>query len=61
MTLAIICYDLGDVDIIRDVPKMTNKNDIEEYLQCELNYDLDYISWIEVTGRINELTPEDFG
>lgn len=61
MKLAILCKDCGDVDIISNVPNMTNDEDIEEYLSAELNYDVDNIYWIEFTGRFNELTPEDFG
>lgn len=61
MTIAILCQDLGDVDIIRNVPDMTNEEDIEEYLSAELEYDLDNINWMIFTGKLNELTPEDFG
>ena len=61
MKLAILCKDCGDVDIINNVPDMTNDEDIEEYLSVELNYDVDNIYWIEFAGRFNELTPEDFG
>lgn len=61
MKLAILCKDCGDVDIISNVPDMTNDEDIEEYLSCELEYDPSNIYWIEFTGRFNELTPADFG
>ena len=61
MKLAILCKDCGDVDIINNVPDMTNDEDIEEYLSVELNYDVDNIYWIEFTGMFHELTPEDFG
>lgn len=61
MKLAILCKDCGDVDIINNVPDMTNDEDIEEYLSVELNYDVDNIYWIKFTGMFNELTPEDFG
>ena len=61
MTIAILCQDLGDVDIVSNVPDMTNEEDIEEYLSAELEYDLDNINWMIFTGKLNELTPEDFG
>ena len=61
MKLAILCKDCGDVDIIDNVPHMTNEQDIEEYLSCELEYDPSNIYWIEFTGRFNHLTPNDFG
>lgn len=61
MKIAILCQDLGDVDIISNVPDMTNEKDIEEYLSAELEYDLNNINWMIFTGKLNELTPEDFG
>ncbi len=61
MTIALLCKDCGDVDIIKNVPEMTNDEDIEEYLSCELEYDPSNIYWIRFTGRLNELTPKDFG
>ena len=60
MKLAILCKDYGDVDIIEEVPEMTNDEDIEEYLSVELDYDPSNIHWIVFTGRLNHLTPADF-
>lgn len=62
MKLAILDYNANDVDIIDNVPEMKDNDEVEEYLIDRLNYNPDEISWMPiVSGRINFLTPDDFG
>lgn len=62
MTIAVLCYDCSEVDIIRDAPNMTSNDEIEEWLIDKCNYNADEISWMVAERiKINDLTPEDFG
>ena len=62
MKLAVLDYNCGDVDIIDNVPDMTDNDEIENYLIDRLNYNLDEINWMDLTkGRVNNFTPDDFG
>lgn len=61
MTIAVLCYETAEVDIIRNVNVKEEK--IESYLIDKLGYNPDNISWMcsRYNIKINELTPEDFG
>lgn len=60
MTLAVLCYDTCEVDIIRNV-RVSDKK-IESYLIDKLGYDPDNISWMYCRDlKVNELTPKSFG
>ena len=61
MTIAVLCYDNAEVDIIRDVHVPEQK--IESYLIYKLGYNPDNISWMcsHYNIKVNDLTPEDFG
>lgn len=61
MTIAVLCYDSAEVDIIRNV-NVSEKN-VENYIIEKLGYNPDNIGWMcsRYNIKINELTPEDFG
>ena len=59
MTIAILCYDTAEVDIIRNVN--VSEKDVENYIIEKLGYNPDNIHWMSGQININELTPEDFG
>lgn len=71
MTVAVLDYSNGDVDIIEGIPefkdgkKMSISEKVENYLVGQLQYNSDEISYMILKdgthGHVNYLTPNDFG
>jgi hypothetical protein len=68
MTIAVLCYSTGEVDIIRNVPNFKTEEEVDNFLffgEDGCNYNPSEVSFMYPVGeqdiRINNLTPEDFG
>lgn len=61
MTIAVLCYDSAEVDIIRDAPNFKTDEQTENWLIEHCGYDPYHIYWMSGKIKINELTPESFG
>lgn len=67
MTIAVLCYNTCEVDIIRDVPDFKTEEEVDNFLfgkdgVCKYNpSEVSFMYPAIGDIRINELTPEDFG
>lgn len=46
MTIAVLDYSVAAVDVIHDVPDMASTEEVENYLEETLEYNLDEISYM---------------
>lgn len=61
MTIAVLDYSTGDVDIIRNVVNLRTNEEVENYLCEVLEYNLDEIHYMFARDlQVNDLTPMDF-
>ena len=61
MTIAVLNYSTGEVDIIRNVVNLCNNEEVENYLTEVLHYYLDEIYYMfSQELKVNDLTPMDF-
>ena len=61
MTIAVLCYSTGEVDIIRNVVDLRTNDEVGRYLSDVLEYNLDEIHYMFSQDlQVNDLTPMDF-
>ena len=62
MTIAVLDYSTGTVDIINDCPNLRTNEEVENYLSEVLEYNIDEIHFMfsRVEIETNTLTPDDF-
>lgn len=61
MTIAVLCFSTGEVDIIRNVVNLRTNEEVENYLGEVLEYNLDEIHYMFARDlQVNNLTPMDF-
>ena len=61
MTIAVLCYSTGEVDIIRNVVNLRTNEEVENYLAGVLEYNLDEVHYMFSRDlQVNDLTPMDF-
>lgn len=59
--IAIMSYNTGDIDIITLDKEIETIEEMKNYIDEFLNYNLDEIYWMEFDkGKISFLTEEDF-
>ena len=59
--IAVMSYNIGDIDIITLDKEIRTNKEVEEYLQNTCNYNLDEIYWMGFDkGSINFLTDGNF-
>mgnify|MGYP000401886934 FL=1 len=59
--IAVMSYNIGDIDIITLDKEIRTNKEVEEYLQNTCNYNLDEIYWMGFDkGNINFLTDGNF-
>ncbi|MBR0064107.1 MAG: hypothetical protein IJQ06_00755 [Paludibacteraceae bacterium] len=62
MTIAVLDYSTGEVDIIKDCVNLRTNEEVENYLTGVLQYNLDEIHYMfSQELKVNDLTPMDFG
>lgn len=61
MTIAVLDYNTGSIDIINDCPKLRTNEEVENYLSEVLEYNPDEIHYMfSQEIETNTLTPDDF-
>ena len=59
--IAVMSYNIGDIDIITLDKEIRTNKEVEEYRQNTCNYTLDEVYWMGVDkGNINFLTDGNF-
>lgn len=62
MTIAVLNYNTGDVDIIENCPNLRTNEEVENYLVEVLEYNSDEIHFMFSPGiDVNYMEPDDFG
>lgn len=63
MTIAVLNYNNGEVDIIGNCPNLKTTEEVENYLSEVLEYNIDEISYMfsEAIKVNDDITPDDFG
>lgn len=62
MTIAVLYYNTGDVDIIENCPNLRTNEEVENYLVEVLEYNSDEIHFMFSPGiDVNYMEPDDFG
>ena len=62
MTIAVLNYNTGDVDIIENCPNLRTNEEVENYLVEVLEYNSDEIHFIFSPDiDVNYMKPDDFG
>lgn len=62
MTIAVLNYNTGDVDIIENCPNIRTNEEVEGYLSEVLQYNIDEIHYMFSSAiDVNTMNPYDFG